>query len=227
MDRRSFLTKGWILSGVTLGGVAGLFPRGNWASRGLNGDFSIDVVTDHPDRAIRLIEQIIHETSPGARTVKFSEHRLPGGHVGDIAFVRNRHLVDFRRADDETSRRLRQTAAALSMPKRVDNPTLLRFCAEGRAVTPTDARVFYGDTLVKQLPLDRATDAHRIDGEKGHIELAVDNRSVRVVSASCKHRTCMEMGAISRPGQSLVCIPNRITVAISGTNSLGVDGVTF
>lgn len=226
MNRRDFLTRGLIISGATLGGVTGLFPRKAWASGGLGDDFSIDVVTDRPDRAIRGIERIIQGSPLRRQAVKYSEYRLPGGHVGDIAFVKNRQLIDFYKADDDTSRQLRQ-AAALSLPKRVDNPTLLRFSAGGRALTPTDAQVFYGDMLVKQLPLDRATDAHRIDGARGHIEVAVENRSVRVVSASCKHKTCMSMGAISQPGQRLICIPNQITVAIAGTNGLDVDGITF
>ncbi len=227
MDRRNFLTRGLILSGITLGGVAGLFPRKSWASRGLNDDFSVDVVTDRPDQAIRSIERILQDSPLGRQTVKYAEYRLSGSHVGDIAFVKNRQLINFYKADDDTSRQLRQAAAALSLPKRVDSPTLVRFSAERRALTPTDAQIFYGDMLVKQLPLDRATDAHRIEGARGHIEVAVENRSVRIVSASCKHKTCMGMGAISQPGQHLVCIPNQITVAIAGTNSLGVDGITF
>jgi hypothetical protein len=50
---------------------------------------------------------------------------------------------------------------------------------------------------------------------------------VKIVSASCKHKTCMKLGAISRPGQSLVCIPNRLRVVIEGGNDFGVDGITF
>ena len=227
MDRRNFLTKGLILSGVALGGVAGLLPRKSWASRGLNDEFSIDVVTDCSDQAVRSIERILQDAPPGRQVVKYSEYRLPGSHVGDIAFVKNRQLINFHKADDDTSRRLRQTAAALSLPKKVDSPTLVRFSAESRALTPTDAQVFYGDMLVKQLPLDRSTDAHRIEGARGHVSVAVKDGAARIVSASCKHKTCMSMGAISQPGQRLVCIPNQITVVIAGTNSLGVDGITF
>lgn len=226
MDRRDFLTRGLTLSGVALGGVAGLFPRRIWASGGGN-DFSIDVVTDRPDRAIRGIERVLQGSPLGQQVVRYSEHRLTGSHVGDIAFVKGRKLVNFHRANDDISRRLRQAAAALSLPRRLDDPVWLRFCAEGHALTPTEAQVFRGDALVERLPLERATDAHRIDGAQGHIEVAVENGAVSIVSASCRHKTCMGMGAISRAGQRLVCIPNQIVVAIAGTDGLGVDGVTF
>lgn len=227
MNRRGFLTRGLAISGVALGGVAGLLPRRSWASPRPNDAYSIDVVTDRPDQAVQSIERIIQDSRLGRQVVRYSEYRLPGIHVGDIAYVRNRQLVNYHGATDKIAPQLRETATALSLPRRIDNPVLLRFCAEARALTPTDAQVFCGDMMVKQFPLDRATDAHRIDGARGHLEVAVENRSIKVVSASCKHKTCMSMGAISRPGQRLICIPNQITVAIAGTNGLGVDGITF
>ena len=136
-------------------------------------------------------------------------------------------MIPFRSADDEVSRQLRQAAADLSLPRRLENPALLRFQAEDTALTPAEARVFHRNILVKRLPLDRATGAHRIDGARGHVAVAVKDRSVEIVSASCRHKTCMGMGPINRAGQRLVCIPNQITVAIAGAEGLGVDGITF
>ena len=141
--------------------------------------------------------------------------------------MQSQQLINFRRATDSISQHLRQTANALSLPRIYDNPVLLRFQAGNQALTPTDVNIFYSDILVKQLPLDTATDTHRIDGKNGHIEVAIENRSARIISASCKHKTCMKMGAIGRPGQHLVCIPNQITVAIAGTDRLGVDSLTY
>lgn len=52
---------------------------------------------------------------------------------------------------------------------------------------------------------------------------------VRVVDASCPDRLCVKQGWISRPGQSLVCPPNRLVVTITdeGAQAKGPDGLTF
>jgi hypothetical protein len=81
--------------------------------------------------------------------------------------------------------------------------------------------------LVKQVSLDKTREVQRIQNERGPVDIAVENRQVKIVSASCKHKTCMKMGAIDQAGQHLVCIPAQITVAIAGRSNMGVDGVTF
>jgi hypothetical protein len=113
------------------------------------------------------------------------------------------------------------------LPQVYDNPTLLRFNTAQGVSHPTYAQVFCGDVLVKELALDGAKDVHRLDGARGHIEVAVGEGSARIVHASCKHQTCMKMGAIRQAGQSLVCVPAQLSESIAGQNGLGVDGVTF
>ncbi len=228
MNRRDFLTRSsMIISGAALGGGAGLFPQETFAKDILSDEFSIDIVTGHPNQAIRKVEQVIQNAEFHHLPVRFTEYQLHGSHIGDIAYVQSQQLIHFRTATDDVSQQLRETATALSLPNRYDNPILLRFYAGNPSLVPTDATVFCGDVLVKQLPLNRTKEVYRIEGVRGHVDVAVAHRSVKIVSASCKHKTCMNMGAIDQPGQSLVCIPNQISVAIAGTNSLGVDGVSY
>jgi hypothetical protein len=75
--------------------------------------------------------------------------------------------------------------------------------------------------------MDGTRDVYRIEGARGRIELAVGNRGARILSSTCAHQTCVNMGTITRPGQHLVCIPNRITVALSGASVTDLDGITF
>lgn len=228
MNRRDFLTRSsMMISGAALAGVAGSFPYEAFAKDVLGDEFSIDIVTGHPNQAIRKIEQVIQNAVFRHQPVKFTEYQLHGSHIGDIAYVQSQQLIHFRTATDDVSQHLRETATALSLPNRYENPILLRFYAGNPSLAPEDATVFCGDVLVKQLPLNRTREVHRIEGVQGHVDIAVAHRSVKIVAASCKYKTCMNMGAIDQPGQSLVCIPNQISVAIVGTNSLGVDGVTY
>ena len=42
---------------------------------------------------------------------------------------------------------------------------------------------------------------------------------VQVTQADCPTQDCAHTGAISRPGQSIVCLPARVVIALEGTSS--------
>ena len=46
--------------------------------------------------------------------------------------------------------------------------------------------------------------------------LEVQNGGIRVVRSDCPHRVCVRRGWIRAPGESIVCVPKRIVVAIEG-----------
>lgn len=225
MNRRDFLLRSSLV--IPSMALTGLFSRKAWASNNIAQTFSIDMVTAHPDQAIKQIEQVIKNTALKDQTVKFTEYQLHGTHTSDIAYVKAQQLINFHKTNDKVSNQLRQVAAELSLPKTVENPVVLRFYSDHQNITPTDVHVFSGDVLIKQLPLAQVHDGHRIQGSRGHVDIAIENQTARIISASCKHKTCMTMGAISRPGQNLVCIPNQITVVIAGESTLGIDSLTF
>ena len=83
----------------------------------------------------------------------------------------------------------------------------------------------------------RADDQHRIDGEtvercalsnyeggtyesRGYtLTVAVENGAVRVSESDCPNQDCVHSGAISRAGQSIVCLPARVAVTLEGAAS--------
>ena len=52
----------------------------------------------------------------------------------------------------------------------------------------------------------------------------IKDGEVSVTGASCKNQVCVRHGAISRAGESIVCLPNRLVVTIEGGE--GYDAVT-
>lgn len=87
----------------------------------------------------------------------------------------------------------------------------------GEAVIELD-----GEELTR-LPLSR--DAVLTVGEGEHSNtVAVENGAVRVTQASCPDRICIRRGAISRGGESIVCLPNRLVVTVTGAEP-GADAV--
>ncbi|MBD5111567.1 MAG: NusG domain II-containing protein [Ruminococcaceae bacterium] len=55
----------------------------------------------------------------------------------------------------------------------------------------------------------------RFDGIDAEFE--VKNGKIRLIKASCPDKICEKTGYIGSSGQSIVCIPNKITVAVAGS----------
>lgn len=98
-------------------------------------------------------------------------------------------------------------------------PLLLRPGESGplRAVVRKDGEI------VAELPLDE--DAVLRLEEGGQNVLRVSGGAIRMEEADCPDGTCVRSGAIQRPGESIVCLPHRVTVTIAGGASSGVDAV--
>ena len=73
------------------------------------------------------------------------------------------------------------------------------------------AEIYLDGELYETLPLSRDT---RI--ELDHMTVVVSDGCVRVEDADCPDKICEKRGVISRAGESIVCLPNRVVVKIGG-----------
>ena len=55
----------------------------------------------------------------------------------------------------------------------------------------------------------------RFDGIDAEFE--VKNGKIRLINASCPDKICEKTGYIGSSGQSLICVPNKITVSVVGS----------
>ena len=228
MKRREFLKySSLIVPATAVMGMINPFENNVFAKVRNSGSFSLSVITEQPSKTIHTIEQAIKNSVYGKNPLEFTEYKLNGRHIGDIAYVKSQSLIDYRKGTDEFSLLLDESANFLSLPRPLDDPTLLRFSSQQNLVEPGSLNIFKGNTLVKQLSLDNDLENYRVEGLKGHVDIKIKNKSVRITSATCKHKTCMNMEPISKPGENLVCIPNQINISIAGRNSFGVDSITF
>lgn len=76
-------------------------------------------------------------------------------------------------------------------------------------------------TKIAHLPLD--TDCVYHIGKTNTIEIS--GGQVRMTEADCPDKVCIHTGKISQSGQTIVCLPNKIVISISGEHS-GVDAYT-
>lgn len=84
------------------------------------------------------------------------------------------------------------------------------------------AIVHLENEIVATLPLKQEI-TYSIQGPLGETVVQVKEGKVRVLSDPGPQQLCVRQGWISRAGDMLVCLPNRVTVHIPGTPIL--DGV--
>ena len=77
-----------------------------------------------------------------------------------------------------------------------------------------------------ELPLERDFET-TVEGPMGVTQIIIENGHARIGDSPCPHKYCIRMGPISRRGEVVVCVPNRVVLSIVGGNeSDAVDGVT-
>ena len=74
------------------------------------------------------------------------------------------------------------------------------------------------------MSIDMAKDGtYEIDSEYGRNVIEVSDGKLRMAEADCPYGLCVSQGWVTSGTQSIVCLPNRITVELSGEGQ--VDAV--
>ncbi|MEK6692926.1 MAG: NusG domain II-containing protein [Nitrospirota bacterium] len=55
-----------------------------------------------------------------------------------------------------------------------------------------------------------------INGSLGTAKIEIKGGKIRVIRAPCRDKICMKEGWISKAGESLICLPNKVMVYITG-----------
>jgi hypothetical protein len=82
------------------------------------------------------------------------------------------------------------------------------------------AVIYKDDVVVGRVSL-AAGEERRIDLTPHGVAMVVAVRQgrVRVLSSSCKQQLCVRKGWVGRAHDPIICIPNRITIEVTGTDS--------
>ncbi len=89
--------------------------------------------------------------------------------------------------------------------------------------TGAEAVVTVDGTEIGRYPLSRDG---RYSLNNGSNLLIVENGEAWVSEANCPDKICMGMGKISRNGEFIACLPNRLIIVIEGGESSGLDART-
>ncbi len=62
-----------------------------------------------------------------------------------------------------------------------------------------------------------------VAGPLGDTIVVIDAGGARVVDSPCPDKLCVAMAAVSKPGQWIACLPNRVFVRVRGTTGEKLD----
>ncbi|MCD8354936.1 MAG: NusG domain II-containing protein [Clostridiales bacterium] len=80
--------------------------------------------------------------------------------------------------------------------------------------------------VVATLPLDEDA-TYAVQGEDGGTTnlVVIEDGTVHMEEADCPDQLCVKQGKIRYAGDSLICLPNRVVVEISGEDEQALDAV--
>lgn len=89
-----------------------------------------------------------------------------------------------------------------------------------------EALIRVGNSPIQRvsLKMDRRIN---LEGEKGRVVIEVKEGRVRVVESSCFQKICVTIGWINKPGQNIICLPNKVLITIEGKESSKIDAVSY
>lgn len=75
-----------------------------------------------------------------------------------------------------------------------------------------------------------AGEAERFIGQSGTEEynlFACENGEVRMIKSSCPDLICVHHKAVSGIGETIICLPHKLVIEITGTREKELDGVVY
>lgn len=91
----------------------------------------------------------------------------------------------------------------------------------GKGYNETYAEITLDGKLYKKIPLSehRGEDKININSKYGYNVIDIRDNSIGVIDADCQDKICIESGFISKPGESVVCLPHKLMIEIKSNNN--------
>ena len=91
------------------------------------------------------------------------------------------------------------------------------------------AVIYQDDTVVRRIDLNAVTESYTItiSGEDGAENvIRVSPGSICMESASCPDHLCVKQKAISKEGESIICLPNKVVVTVKSDMKSDIDSIS-
>ncbi len=75
------------------------------------------------------------------------------------------------------------------------------------------ANVYYENELILEIDLS-INKIYEVDGYNGKVKIEVLNNQIRVVEENSPYHLCSKQGFVSKSGESIICLPNKIIIEL-------------
>ncbi len=83
-------------------------------------------------------------------------------------------------------------------------------------------KIYKANKVIEEIRINDISKSYEID--LGTNTVLLEKDGVRMTHARCPDKLCVHQGKITKAGESIVCLPNKIMIEIAGTNDK-VDAV--
>ena len=77
------------------------------------------------------------------------------------------------------------------------------------------AYVYHDNKLLKEIDLN-INKTYTFEGSKGKVIVTVEDKKIKVDKETSEYHLCSKMGYISKPHETIICLPNKIVIEIGG-----------
>ncbi len=78
-------------------------------------------------------------------------------------------------------------------------------------------QIIYNNSIIDELPLNE--DTIYIPETNSNVVIEIKDNKVHFKSSDCPDKVCVNTGWLSQPGQTAVCLPNRLSIVVKAAKS--------
>ncbi len=91
---------------------------------------------------------------------------------------------------------------------------------------PAYVTVYQNGTVYCKYPLAEDRTISVTDDNGYYNLILINNNVVKMSDAECPDKLCIKQGAVSKNGESIICLPNKVVVQISSEEESDLDAIT-
>ncbi len=88
-----------------------------------------------------------------------------------------------------------------------------------------EADIYLDGKLVQTVRLNKNQNIELVS-TLGEINIHVNNHKIWIHQVACPDQTCKKMGKITKTGETIVCVPNKLVIVIKGKRSYQLDALS-
>lgn len=81
--------------------------------------------------------------------------------------------------------------------------------------------ILYNDSLLVRSSFHDTV--YHFSIHKSDFAIAVTDSTVRFIESSCPHKLCVKSHAVSKPGDEIICLPNKVILRVIGKSRYNAD----